>query len=385
MNTFKITNLFGRVSQAPLRAPSCLLGVIVAALSISTSNAQTSGTWAPTGSMANPRYAFSAVQLRNGKVLAGGGISSTGVVAAAELYDPSTGVWSPTGNMKIARAYYTATLLQNGKVLVAGGCTNANCSAGTATAEIYDPAAGLWRSAGKMSTLRYFFNATALQDGNVLVEGGCNQGNCGTVTASAELFNPGTRQWTLTGSMHIGRDYHTATMLSGGNVMVTGGYTVQGTSNNVEVYDPANGTWTTIASMISGRALHAATALPDGRVVVAGTGNLPSAVTEVYDPVANHWSPVGNLNTTRSEPVACLLPTGQAMMAGGYSYIRPRYFNLASCELFDATANTWAFTGDMTSARYLQTVVVLGNGQVLAAGGLSDSSTILSSVDTYTP
>ena len=122
--------------------------------------------------------------------------------------------------------------------------------------------------------------------------------------------------------------------------------------------------------MISGRALHAATALPDGRVVVAGTGNLPSAVTEVYDPVANHWSPVGNLNTTRSEPVACLLPTGQAMMAGGYSYIRPRYFNLASCELFDATANTWAFTGDMTSARYLQTVVVLGNGQVLAAGGL---------------
>jgi hypothetical protein len=73
------------------------------------------------------------------------------------------------------------------------------------------------------------------------------------------------------------------------------------------------------------------------------------------------------------------------MVAGGYSYIRPRYFNLASCELFDAATNTWAFTGDMTSARYLQAVVVLSTGQVLTAGGLSAASAVLASVDIYTP
>ena len=73
------------------------------------------------------------------------------------------------------------------------------------------------------------------------------------------------------------------------------------------------------------------------------------------------------------------------MVAGGYSFIRPHYFDLASCELFDPTINTWAITGAMTSARYLHGVVVLANGQVLAAGGMADSLTILSSADIYTP
>jgi hypothetical protein len=186
-----------------------------------TSKAETSGTWAATGSMGTARYAFSGLQLRNGKILVSGGIDGTStVLATAELYDPLTGAWTPTGNMKTARAYYTATLLPNGRVLVAGGCTNNNCSAATNTAEIYDPPTGTWRAVGKMSTLRYFFAATPLQDGSVLVEGGCNQGNCTTVTATAELYNPRTHQWTLTGSMQTARDYHTATLLSSGDVLV---------------------------------------------------------------------------------------------------------------------------------------------------------------------
>src|SRR5204862_5288121 len=98
----------------------------------------------------------------NGKILVAGGIDAGATIqATAELYDPATGVWTSTGNMRKARAYYTATLLKNGKVLVAGGCTNNNCSAATNTTELYDPASGTWRTAGKMSTLRYFFAATA--------------------------------------------------------------------------------------------------------------------------------------------------------------------------------------------------------------------------------
>ena len=387
MNSNEIGNCFLQSDKTHIaRIPLVRLLGLIAALSVSTGVAQTPGTWAPTGSMATPRYAFSAVQLNNGKVLVAGGNGAAGVLATAELYDPLTATWSSTGKMKMARAYYTAALLPDGKVLVAGGCiSNSGCSAATATAEIYDPATGAWRGAGKMSTLRYFFNATPLQDGSVLVEGGCNKGNCGTVTKSAELFNPGIGRWRLTGSMHIARDYHTATKLSSGKVIVTGGYTAQGTSNNVEMYDPATGTWSTLAPMIYGRAFHSATVLPDDRVVVAGTSNQPSVVTEVYDPAANRWSASGNLNVARSAPIAALLPTGQAMIVGGYTYNRPFYLDLASCELFDSTTNTWAFTGDMTDARYQQAMVVLANGQVLAAGGLSASSTILSSADIYTP
>src|SRR5438270_2008045 len=165
-----------------------LVGLIIA-ISV-TSSAQTSGRWTATGSMSTARYATAAVLLKTGKVLVSGGNDGTAVLATAELYDPVTGVWSPTGSLKTARAYQTATLLPNGRVLIAGGCTNVNCSAATASAEIYDPTTGTWRAAANMSTLRYFFAAVQLKNGNVLVEGGCDLGNCGTVTNTAELFNP---------------------------------------------------------------------------------------------------------------------------------------------------------------------------------------------------
>jgi len=360
--------------------------VMLLALSVVTA-AQTSGTWVPTGGMITERYGATAVPLKDGKVLVSGGITTgSTLLATAEIYDPSTGMWSQTGSMKMARTYYVATLLRNGRVLVAGGCTNSNCSAATSTAELYDPNTGVWRATGKMAALRYFFTATPLQNGNVLVEGGCNKGNCTTVTKTAEIYNPRTGQWTATGAMKIARDYHTATLLSNGKVLVTGGYTIAGASNSVEMYDPATAMWTSVAAMVNPRALHSATALPDGRAVIAGgvVGYLPSDQAEMYDPALNAWTPAANLNTKRAGPLAVLLPTGQVMIAGGYSYTRPYYFDLASCELLDPATGTWTFTGDMTSPRYQQALVVLRNGQVLAAGGLSDTG-ILSTADVYTP
>ncbi len=363
-----------------------IAGITLLIGSISPALAQASSNWSATGSMATARYAFSGVQLTNGKVLIAGGIGTGGILNSAELYDPVTGLWSATGSMRMARAYYAATLLPNGSVLVAGGCTDASCSAGTPTAEIYNPKNGQWRSAGKMSTLRYFFAATSLPNGNILVEGGCNKGNCGTVSKTAELFNPSTRTWALTGSLQTGRDYHTATLLSSGKVLVSGGYTVQGASNSVEMYDPATSTWSPMAAMNYGRALHSASALADGRAIVAGglVGYLPSDLTEVYDPATNNWSIAGNLNTKRAGQTAVLLPSGAAMVMGGYTYVRPSYFEISSCELFNPVSGSWTFTADMTAARDHHATVLFANGQVLVAGGIS-GSTILSSAEIYTP
>jgi hypothetical protein len=50
-------------------------------------------------------------------VLVAGGSSQ----ATAELYDPATGLWTDTGSLNQARNYHTATLLPDGTVLAAGG------------------------------------------------------------------------------------------------------------------------------------------------------------------------------------------------------------------------------------------------------------------------
>src|SRR5258706_13154736 len=67
---------------------------------------------------------------------------------------------------------------------------------------------GTWSRAGTMHTGRQ--NHTALlTNGKVLAAGGL--GDSGGYQASAELYDPNTvSPWSSTGSMHTGRRYHTA-------------------------------------------------------------------------------------------------------------------------------------------------------------------------------
>ncbi len=72
------------------------------------------------GSMAVARENGKTVLLRNGRVLVAGGYNGT-PIASAELYDPASGIWTPTGSLANARNFHTMTLLSDGRVLVAGG------------------------------------------------------------------------------------------------------------------------------------------------------------------------------------------------------------------------------------------------------------------------
>ena len=89
-----------------------------------------------------------------------------------------------TGSMRDGRYYHTATVLSNGKVLVAGGSTY---SASLASADVYDPAAGTWSSAGNMTMPRDQHTAVLLPNGKVLITGGTN---VLAVLKSAELYTP---------------------------------------------------------------------------------------------------------------------------------------------------------------------------------------------------
>jgi len=97
-------------------------------------------------------------------LVAGGLLPSSGVLATAELYDPATGVWSSTGSLNTARDSHTATVLINGVVLVAGGAAG---SLWLSSAELYDPQTGVWSPTGSLNVARAADTATLLGNGMV--------------------------------------------------------------------------------------------------------------------------------------------------------------------------------------------------------------------------
>ena len=53
--------------------------------------------------------------------------------------------------MLTTRALHPTTLLPNGKMLAAGGFRNSTTGQALSTAELYDPASGLWSTTGNLT------------------------------------------------------------------------------------------------------------------------------------------------------------------------------------------------------------------------------------------
>jgi N-acetylneuraminic acid mutarotase len=172
--------------------------------------------------------------LTNGQILVSGGRAGT-YLNSAELYNPSTGVWTVTGSMNHARQSHMSSILTNGQILVSGGW-NGSC---LNSAELYNPSTGVWTVTGSMNYTRYLHTAPVLTNGQVLVSGGYSSSSSSAYLDTAELYNPSTGVWTLTVSMNYARYYQTASVLTNGQVLVTGGYNANsGSLYYAELYQP---------------------------------------------------------------------------------------------------------------------------------------------------
>jgi galactose oxidase-like protein/Kelch motif protein len=265
------------------------------------------GAFTPTGSMATAREGHTATLLTNGRVLIAGGSDLVDhAVASAELYDPTTGTFSVTGSMATARSFHTATRLSDGRVLITGGDPGPWAAPGTffASAEIYDPATGTFGPTGPMAQGRELHAATLLVDGRVLITGGVAESAPAPSLASAELYDPTSGTFSPTGSMTTARVYQTSTLLNDGRVLIAGGLQYgRAYSDNpaflasAELYDPSTGAFTITGPMTVRRGWQAASLLLDGRVLITGGdsdgGLITLASAEIYDPATGAFSPGG--------------------------------------------------------------------------------------------
>jgi N-acetylneuraminic acid mutarotase len=339
------------------------------------------GAWTATAGLHVARFSFSSTLLADGRVLvAGGWNSQSEYLASAEIYNPQTGNWTSTGSMNHRRGHHTGTLLPNGNVLVTGGIDV--FTGVTATAEVYNPDTGAWTLTGPMSSGRSDYLSTLLPDGKVLVAGGFAAH--GFYLTNSELYDPNTGNWTNTGPLNVARTatrigHSTATLLANGQVLAAGGNVYQVNANgalaSAELFDPASGTWTMTGSLPGPRSDHSATLLLNGKVLVAGgtdgTPNTYLSSALLYDPADGSWTTTTSLLAAHEDQGAILLPDGTVLVVGGNDTTG---FPTAIAELYDAGLGSGA-----SSQPQINSVSLLDstNGLTLSGSGFGGVSNLV--------
>jgi hypothetical protein len=212
-------------------------------------------------------------------------------------------------------------LLANGDVLVAGGFDSLYNTQPTvphvsyALADLFDPIAH-WSATAPMNARRYGHTATLLSSGEVLVTGGYDL-NAKAELASAELYDPATGTWHAAASMRDARINHTATLLADGRVLVVGGYGGYGGLGlaalaTAEILQPANVPVGTITAAFTG-AWYDPTQSGHGLFVEVLSDNRFQAAWFAFDPAGKQqawFTGVGTYNGNTATISDVVLPTG---------------------------------------------------------------------------
>jgi N-acetylneuraminic acid mutarotase len=249
----------------------------------------------------------------------------------------------------------------------------------------------IYRDTTALASTQYFYKATA-----VYADGESVASPQFSVMTNAALVNRFTPATQIPGA----RKNHTATLLSDGKVLVTGGYGPGGWFSGISggawngeldsavIFNPAANTWAAAGAtgkMSAGRSSHTATLLNDGKVLVVGgtaTGN-GSQTAELYDPITNTWVAAGTLPNGASRHTATKLVDGRVLVAGGRGLGTN---SIADVQIYDPATNTWLAATPMINPRSSHTATLLQDGKILVIGGTTDGgATYTSTAELYDP
>jgi hypothetical protein len=215
----------------------------------------------------------------------------------ALVFDPIREIFLPTAGNSVLS---TATLLPSGKVLLTGGWQSGldpdfDFVPKLFRAELFDERSLTFVPTKDMNLARVLHTVTLLPDGTALVVGGQSDSctpfpfSCYVLgsLAKAEVYNPLLETFSETGDLVLRREWHQATLLNDGRVLVTGGNVSrgigawEGSTSSAEIYTPENAAAPPLVYSLAngqGAVLHAGTA----RIVSAASPAAPGDYLEIY-------------------------------------------------------------------------------------------------------
>ena len=117
--------------------------------------------------------------------------------------------------------------------------------------------------------------------------------------------------------------------------------------------------------------------LPNGKVLTwpgeehSGRGHKEGQDASVWDPVTGARQSVPNLRTDIFCSGHTLLPDGRVFVAGGHY---SEFEGSRDINVFDGKTAKWSRETQMNAGRWYPTAITLGNGDVLVAGGTTESA-----------
>jgi hypothetical protein len=231
--------------------------------------------------------------------------------------------------------------------------------------------AGTFTPAGNMTTPRLFHTATLLTNGKVLITGGAVSDSDDT-QVNSELYDPATGIFAASGMIW-------GIPLSDGRLLIFTG------PRTAETYDPLTAAFQATGDMVAQPySTRLATSLQDGRIFIAG---YPTA--QIYDPYT------GTFAATR--PYAASLPAilqsstlladGRVLLTGAVNICyeaQCREPGTSWTEIYDPRSGTFIVAGNMNWWNNIYTATLLLSGKVLFVGG-DNYNAIPSSAELFDP
>ncbi len=341
-------------------------------------------TFCTTASLSYARAGHRATLLRDGSVLLSGGVDRDGFpVVVLERYLPMGDATSPLarfatvgGGSSLAtlepRAVlgHEATLLSDGRILLTGG---APAISGLASGIAYEGATVLGPEGAVESPARVlgggpraFHAGIRLDDGRVLLTGGCSDVEAGAcpdsrLLASTVIYDPSSETFQPSFVLTAARAGHRAILRDDGLVLIVGGRGAGGAPLPPELFDPSDARASSIAGP-SGSAVASAS----GLVVALNDGGGPSTRVVTWSGRDEAPAALTQLAVARADATLTALEDGAVLLAGGWDGV-----TLAPSDLV-VTGGGGVRTIDGFMGRG-QTATLLLDGSVLLSGGVDSS------------